>query len=396
MTVLSLQNTAAPESLCKQKGLQATPSPFEVLSKFTVFTDSHQKAWWEKTGRLLNKILASANYSTSRQFEALTFYSQVLIPRLGPYPASFRSAITRSGLPLEFSVNYQQHGGVDPVVRIGFEPVSAESGTQRDVYNQLPVLDLLKCLDQLKIPGFDDSLFRHFLACHTLSDAERDILTRKKMEGSSLTSQSAFGFDLRPDVVSVKGYTFPALKCHAGERSFGDLISQSIEPLSQSMGHFASFDLVNDYLQETNGYSQAAFWSFDCVDPRRSRLKLYSSSNEVAWFKIKEIWTLGGRLDSATVKKGLEYLWQLWQLTRVEEGHRAFTGGFDDGRDSTPTPMVWNYEMRTADSAPICKFYFPIHGENDGRIVRGVSQFLSNIGLPQYGNDYECTVKEYL
>jgi DMATS type aromatic prenyltransferase len=396
MTVSSLPNPETPESLCKQKALQATSSAYEILSKFTVFSDSHQKAWWEKTGRLLNKILVSANYSTSRQFEAMTFYSQVLIPRLGPYPASFRSAITRSGLPLEFSVNYQQNGGVDPVVRIGFEPVSAESGTQNDLYNQVPVLDLLKALEQLKIPGFNDSLFRYFLTCHTLSDTERGVLTRKKMEGSNLTSQSAFGFDLRPDVVSVKGYTFPALKCHTGGRSFGELIADSIEPLSQSMGHFPAFDLVNDYLQETNGYSQAAFWSFDCVDPAKSRLKLYSSSNEVVWSKIKEIWTLGGRLDSPTVKKGLEYLSQLWQLTKVEEGHRAFTGGFDDGKDSTPTPMVWNYEMKTGEPAPVSKFYFPIHGENDGRIVRGVSQFLRDIELPQYGKDYERIVQDYL
>ncbi|RAH51240.1 putative tryptophan dimethylallyltransferase [Aspergillus brunneoviolaceus CBS 621.78] len=384
-----------PASLCKQTTLTSTPTPYEILSKYTVFPDAHQKAWWEKTGQLLNKVLISANYNTSRQFEALTFYTQVLIPHLGPYPFAFRSAITRSGLPLEFSVNYQQKGGAEPVVRIGYEPVSAESGTEKDLYNQLPVLDLLKRLEEVQIPGFDASLFHHFLEHHTLSATDKDSLTRNKMEGSNLTSQSAFGFDLRPQAVSVKGYTFPGFKCHASGRSFGKLFAESIQPIADRIGHFPSFDKVNEYLEETNGYSQVAFWSFDCVDPAKSRLKLYSSSNEVVWSKIEEIWTLGGRADTSTVKEGLKYLSQLWQLTKVEEGHRAFTGGFDDGKDSTPTPMVWNYEMKAGEEIPVTKFYFPIHGENDAKIVRGVAQYLSDIGLVEYGEGYEETVRDY-
>ncbi|KKK12912.1 hypothetical protein P175DRAFT_0528284 [Aspergillus ochraceoroseus IBT 24754] len=395
MTVTNVNDSQCVIAKSKVSSETAAQTPFDILTRYYVFPDEHQKNWWEKTGALLGKVLASANYSVSRQFEALTFYGQVLIPLLGPYPLSFRSAITRSGLPVEFSVNYQQRGEVDPVVRIGFEPVAMASGTPSDPYNQIPISTLLDRLKQLDLPGFDDDLFQHFLTMHTLSAAEREVMAQKKMEGSDLTSQAAFGFDLKPNTISVKGYTFPALKCHAQGSGFGTVISESIKPLENRIGHFDSFDMVNDYLEETNGYSQFAFWSFDCGDPAQSRLKLYSSHNDVVLSKIEEIWTLGGRSTSPTVQKGLEYLRELWELTKLSEGHRAFTGGFDDGKDSTPTPMVWNYEMKVGEPAPLTKFYFPIHGEKDKDVVQGLAQFLVKIGLSKYGEDYEQVVRDY-
>jgi DMATS type aromatic prenyltransferase len=396
MTVETHENLPSVPAKPKSRDPVALASPFEVLDKYQTFQDIHQKTWWEKTGLLLSKVLVSANYSLARQYEALIFYREVLLPLMGPNPQTFRSAITRSGLPVEFSVNYQQRGETEPVVRIGFEPVLAASGTDEDLYNQKPVSLLLEQLERLNIPGFDASLLEHFLERHTVSASERAKLTQNKMVGSDLTSQYAFGFDLKLGAMSVKGYTFPALKCHASGRDFGVVIADSVNSIKDQIGSFPSFDMVNDYMKETDGYSQFAFWSWDCVKPTSSRLKLYSSNNDVFWPKIEEIWTLGGRVDTPTVRKGLEYLSQLWSFTKVAEGRRDFTGGFDDGKDSTPTPMVWNYEMQLGNPIPLTKFYFPIHGENDQKIIRGIAQFLIDIGLTTLGESYEKTVQDYL
>jgi len=386
----------APQIVPATKGTFPTSTTFDVLSRYYLFPNSHQRVWWEKTGRLLDKVLASAGYNTARRLEALTFYLQSLIPLLGPHPHAFRSAITRSGLPLEFSVNYQQKANVEPVVRIGFEPVAEASGTELDQYNQKPIIDLLDQLEKLKIPGFDTSLFRYFLDAHTINDEEKEKLKENKIEGSDLTSQAAFGFDLKEDAVSVKGYTFPAMKCTLNKRDFGEFIAESINPLSEKMGSMPSFDMVNSYLRESNGYSQFAFWSFDCVDPNKSRLKLYSSHNSVVWSKVEEIWTLGGRAKSPVVQEGLKYLKELWGLTKLSEGRRDFTGGFDDGNDATASPMVWNYEMKKGEEIPLTKFYFPIHGENDQKIITGLAEFMCRIGLSKYGENYEATVQHYL
>ncbi|KAJ5715316.1 Aromatic prenyltransferase DMATS type [Penicillium malachiteum] len=396
MTIKQTQNPTVQATLVKGDSPGALSNAYDVLSRYYLFADSNQKAWWEKTGCLLDKILASAGYSLARRLEALTFFSQVLIPSLGAYPNEFRSAITRSGLPLEFSVNYQQKGGVDPVVRIGYEPVGAEFGTKKDPYNQTAITDLLNTLDKQNIPEYDGWLFRYFLEAHTLNAADKELLKKKKIEGSELTSQAAFGFDLKENAVSVKGYTFPAMKCTINGKGFGDVIAESIKPLTAKMGPIPSFDMVNSYLEETNGYSQFAFWSFDCAESGSSRLKLYSSHNSVVWSKVEEIWTLGGRAKSPVVQEGLKYLKELWQLTKLSEGQRDFSGGFDDGQDSTASPMVWNYEMKKGEETPLTKFYFPIHGESDKNVITGLAEFLCRIGLSKFGGNYEATVQHYL
>ncbi|KAJ5629083.1 DMATS type aromatic prenyltransferase, partial [Penicillium lividum] len=370
-------------------------TPYAVLSRFNRFGTPHEQDWWKKTGRLLSKVLEAAQYSQDRQYEALLFYSQVLIPRLGPYPSVFRSAITRSGLPLEFSVNYQQHSVAGHVVRIGLEPVAEASGTTKDPYNQKPIIELLDKLEKLGPPGFNVSLFNHFLEAHTLSEQESQELGADARPGTILTSQAAFGFDLQPETISVKGYTFPGLKTQVKGQGFGSIINKSLIPLKESIGPFPAFDLVDAYMAATDGYSQFAFWSFDCADNKKARLKLYSAHNSVLWSKIQEIWTLGGRVDTPVVQKGLDYLRELWRLTGISEGDRAFTGGFDDGKDATPTPMVWNYEMRVGEAMPLTKFYFPVHGENDERIIRGLAKFLAHIGLVSDGNNLENVIQGF-
>ena len=380
-----------------QKGAWSDEAtPYAVLSRFCTFSTPHEQEWWNKTGRLLSKILAAAHYSPERQYEALLFYSQVLIPRLGPYPSSFRSAITRSGLPVEFSINYQQRSAAGNVVRIGFEPVAEASGTPKDPHNRNPIVELLEKLEKLSPPGFNSKLFHHFLKTQTLSEQESLELGAEARPGTILTSQAAFGFDLQPDTISVKGYTFPGLKTQVSGQGFGSIINKSLVPLKESLGAFPGFDLVDAYLEATNGYSQFAFWSFDCAEDTKARLKLYSAHNSVVWSKVEEIWTLGGRVDTPVVQRGLEYLRELWHLTGISEGDRAFTGGFDDGKDATPTPMVWNYEMRVGEPFPLTKFYFPVHGENDERIIRGLAKFLGHIGLVADGDNLEHNIQDFL
>lgn len=369
-----------------------------VAAKLDVtFNDSNQQMWWQKTAPLFAAVLESANYSPAMQEIYLCFHAQTLIPRMGPYPQRFRSAVTRSGLPLEFSVNYQQNGSVDPTVRIGFEPVGKASGSMEDPYNQIALDDLLKHLNGLNLQGYCSTLFEHFIDSHTVNATERTQLEGKKLEGSDLSlSQTAIGFDLKNGTVAVKGYSFPALKCKATGKGFGQLFRDSIQPVLALTGPLPSLDTVNTYMEETNGFSKWSFFSWDCVAPSKTRFKLYSSTNEVVWSKVEEIWTLGGRIESPVVMQGLAYLHRLWHLLQIHEGHRAFTGGFDDGTDATPTPIIWNYEIKPNNPTPITKFYFPIHGDNDLIVVQGLAKFLEEIGLVAQGRSYEETVNRYL
>lgn len=99
-------------------------TPFEVVTEEINLKTDNDRIWWQKAGTMLAKVLDSAEYTREEQHKYLKFYADVLLPHMGSYPQTFRSSITRSGLPIELSVNYQQSGR-PLVVRIGFEPLSA-------------------------------------------------------------------------------------------------------------------------------------------------------------------------------------------------------------------------------------------------------------------------------
>jgi DMATS type aromatic prenyltransferase len=128
-----------------------TSTPFDILNKYISFPTLDQEQWWKATAPLLSRILAASGYPLEHQYQYLTFHHAQIVPRLGPYPARFTSGVTRSGLPIEFSMNYQQHDSSNPMVRIGLEPVDSYSGTERDPFNQAPATDLVHALARMGI-----------------------------------------------------------------------------------------------------------------------------------------------------------------------------------------------------------------------------------------------------
>ncbi|RAK76606.1 putative tryptophan dimethylallyltransferase [Aspergillus fijiensis CBS 313.89] len=370
-------------------------SPFEGLSKELNLKSDEERLWWEKTGVMLSRVLSSASYTRDEQLQYLQFYAQALLPLLGPYPQSFRSSITRSGLPLELSINYQQQEK-PLVVRIGFEPLNALSGTPKDPFNCLPASELLSSLAQLRIPGYDEQIWHQVIQDHTVSQAEQGALQGVDLEAGYIRSQTAFGFDLkREGKIAVKGYSFPALKCKVTGQSMAQLMATSIANLTPLIDCSPAFATVDAYLREV-GYDDRSFFSWDFVDPARSRLKLYTGSNSVTWEKLAEVWTLGNRVQSPTVARGLEYLRQLWDRMQLAAGERDIVVAFDDQQStSKATPLLWNYEMRAGNPTPLTKLYFPVHGESDWKVITAVADFLCHIGLERHGQGYVEKVKSY-
>lgn len=106
------------------------------------------------------------------------------------------------------------------------------------------------------------------------------------------------------------------------------MICDSVTSFPADLGPLVhSLDLVNDYMTESGGYSKFAFCSWDCVAPEKARLKVYSSTNDVTFSKVAEVWTLNGRVTDASSMQGLDYLQRLWTLLELREGHYSFTGG---------------------------------------------------------------------
>ncbi|KAJ5339116.1 hypothetical protein N7452_005844 [Penicillium brevicompactum] len=374
-------------------------TPTEVIASTWVFPTEDQAQWWQDTGPLLERFLQAASYNAPTQYQCLLFFIQHLIPALGPYPQRWRSTISRSGLPIEFSLNFQKNS--KQLVRIGFEPVGILSGTASDPFNSIPIADMITRLRQLPLlKGFDPLDFNALNTSCQLSQAETDALQAPGYESIPLKSQAAFGFDLlRDGNIVVKGYIFPHLKARATGVKMATLISETVHRFDTEAQFLKSFLLVHDYMKESSGYNEYTFLSCDCLDRSKQRLKLYGAHTEVVWAKIAEMWTLGGRLsDEPEIQRGLEILQQFWNMLKLHEGNRPFAGGFDDGSrlegdDQIASPIIWNYELHPGHSWPVPKFYFPVHAENDQLVASALAGFFGYLGWEVEARSYADTFR---
>jgi DMATS type aromatic prenyltransferase len=312
-----------PKGTSLQSTKIAQPEIYTALAKSIDFKNDAEEKWWTSTAPLLAKILDSAGYTLAQQCQFLTLYNTLMIPNFGPYPHTWHSSITHSGLPVEFSVNYQCDK--QPTVRIGFEPASSISGTARDPYNMITVSNALNTMSRLNFMGFDSSLFHTLVSTLTLSDTESNLLDGAKLEGSKFKTQAAFGLDLKGQDVTVKTYLYPALKCKVSATALSELLDTAITQYANVPSCAQALSLVNEYMHQGNCYNQYSFIGFDCVDSSKSRLKVYGALLDITWNKVEELWTLGGRMASSEMnKKGLEYMRTLWEyLTpdRVSSRH---------------------------------------------------------------------------
>lgn len=383
--------------VCAIQGISATTSigngtpqvAAEVLTSYFDFSSYDQEQWWQDTGCMFARLLAATGYDIHAQYRYLLFFIKHLLPALGPYPLRWRSTITPTGLPIEYSLNFQKHGR--PLARIGFEPLSYLSGSIKDPYNKISVGDMLSQLAKVRLNNFDNQIFNHFLNDFELSRKEEDALqTEGGISGKgTVRSLGAFGFDLKDGEVAVKGYVFCGLKNRATGTPVGELISDSVRKLESKMRCWDSFSILNEYMDEDDAWNEYTFISWDCVDTTHSRLKFYGVHKAVSWQRIKDMWTLGGRIaNSPTNRTGLELLERMWSLLQITEGDRHYQGGFANDYGGKTSPIIWNYELNRGNPHPVPKFYFPVHGENDLRVTDSITEFFISLGWEDHAREY--------
>lgn len=368
-----------------QVGVQhASTHQFDLLDKYMVCPIDSQREWWKRTGPLLASLMSSAGYSEQSQCQYLMFFYTSVVPFLGPYPQKFPSAMTHNELPLELSINFQQTDSSRSIVRVAVEPITSVSGTKQDPYNLSPIRDFLDRLERLNPEGYDNRLFEHFYPKHTLNEKECLDLQAKD-ESIRELSQVAFGFDLKPDNISVKGYTFPGVKCLATGEEMSNVVIESIQEYLGDEDRHNTLGLIKEYIDTTDSKANFGFvYSHDCVVPKKSRHKLYGRTKDLSWNQVQEIWTFGGRVDSTESNLGLEYLEKLWKMLKITDEHPS------------GLHLVWNYETKAGLKVPATKIYFPVYGMNDQENVRAIADYLRQIGLAVHGNVYEENVQNLL
>lgn len=322
-------------------------------------------------------MLSSANYTPTQHSKHLEFFSQWVIPLLGPKPRyingkcvpTFKSYMCDDHTPVEFSLAWKSDNS-KPMVRLSIEPLptDVQADQSQIVQYGLFVLDNLQQTFQYPMSAFanyfvmDASLFFNILKTIGFSNNQK---------GPVIVSNIFLGFDLLPFQAQLKAYCVLSSSLDVVEKRA--LVSKVISAYARDTAASA----ILAYFQ-----SKSADWrstyspdpiiiGVDCTGTDDARIKIYIRYKVTDFDQIVDQFTLGGRVPvSLACIAALRDLWC------------RFVGKDSDPfiRSSDTSGILFYYEFNTLKSLPSVKVYMPVRlmGKNDQAIVETTADWLGN------------------
>lgn len=339
----------------------------------------HERYWWRTSGYALAVLLSHAGYSSRVQYQNLEFFAVVVAPSLGAAPKPpldakpWKSFMTDDGNPIELSWDWHT-GTKSPTIRFSIEPVGLHAGTPIDPENRYAASEFRQAL--LRSPvGANFEWYDHFnkqFDCRGTVDAPAQ-------EGHS--SQSFFAFDLADGVITSKAYFFPGFKARATGQMNLTVISQAIVTAPyctpdklKALSIFQEF--TTDYLKQMPEMDMLAI---DLVDPMASRLKIYFRIRETSFSSVQNTMTLGNRIRTPELVRGLQNLKRLWDAVLERNGFP----------EDAPLPKIghrtagilYNVEFHVGSTVPKVKIYIPVrhYASSDKNIMHGLDEYLCHV-----------------
>lgn len=187
------------------------------------------------------------------------------------------------------------------MIRTSFEPIGPLAGTDADPFNSQETNRWIRHLEtQGLVAGLDLEWYRHF-ATHALPS---------KRDGVQMTDQLNFelasgaGTFVTRDVDLVKGpiikmYIFPGLRAQQMGVSNLEVITKAVRNLPVEQYDALRPEPMLEYLKEAKGKwdMDVGIFSFDLVEPKQSRIKIYTRAPHTSIDYLMDALTLGGRYD---------------------------------------------------------------------------------------------------
>ncbi|KAL5332454.1 aromatic prenyltransferase [Aspergillus crustosus] len=363
--------------------IAATPHPSASESQAT--SNEDEDLWLCATAPILFRLLDHANYNSQSKSWYRSFYSQSIVPALGPRPQPtnipfWRSFMTDDHSPIEYSWNFTAQQ--ETTVRFAIEPINSLAGSAKDPFNQIAPGKFLEQIALLN-PEVDLTWYYTFAEAFYVEPG----ITERTGQRLPTTSQAFVGFDLnRQGKLLPKVYMMPTVKAAQTGLSPGEIVLTALQRLElQGANILTAWNVVQDYIRSkpTGSEPTVEMVSFDCIHPRShsSRIKIYVRSPHMSLSVAKDMYTLGGRIVGDDTAKSLEALEQLWRLSlnvapdvgenkeippRNERHANHRTGG-----------VIFNYELTPGSAVPEPKLYIPVrhYAPNDRAISEGIAAF---------------------
>ncbi|KHN94378.1 dimethylallyl tryptophan synthase GliD1 [Metarhizium album ARSEF 1941] len=376
------------------------------LSKLLPPRNSDEDFWWKKTGPHLAAMLEAAQYSPERQYDALLFHYHWIVPYLGKALDTFSerqwsSVLGVEGLPIEYSWKWNS-ATKKPEVRYGVEPIGRFSGTELDPLNHDATRELLHRL-KVAIPSLDTSMVDHFVS--TFYDANRFEYAQQTKAGVPTSTTLMIAVEFKGVQPMLKTYILPRKLGQTLGRIPMSLFKDSLSILDFKS---AAQQSVYDFLESnTEGRLLNVFLvAVDNVAPVESRLKLYCHTPRTNFKSVREIMTLGGRIDVPEAKfqdlktliasaTGLTPDFAEDAEIPLRAQHKNVEVAFAD-MPILLHGMMYYFDIGARGTLPDVKLYLLVrnYGPGDNSLADGITAWMKQHGRGQYCEGYVSMVHE--
>ncbi|QYT03375.1 hypothetical protein H0G86_010338 [Trichoderma simmonsii] len=345
--------------------------------------DVNSLIWNDDIGSMLTDMLTMAAYPVHSMVMHTEFFRKSVSPSLGFHPSAteaphiWKSFMTDDHTPVELSWCWSAAKDT-PKVRYSVEAISRLAAQGTDLVNAAANVRLLG--DSLSIaPDMDLYLHRHFR--NLLSFRHITQQTDATLQREVPQSQCFIAFDLLEKGMVVKQYYLPGQTAVREGSSNWNIIKDVTRKLSGPAAPLlASFDVLVSFIESLPAESQATveILAIDCLEPIKSRLKVYIRTVDTTFHSVLNMLTLGGKSPkSGEEVNSLRDLWisvfginpnsfDMYQPLPAKV-HR--TGG-----------MLYYFELKANEVLPKSKVYLPVrhYAQNDDQIAKGLSNYLEH------------------
>lgn len=348
--------------------------------------------WLQSTGAILARMLHKAGYSPKALQYHLDFFRKYVAPAMGRRPRpdggphGWQSFMTDDYTPIELSWSWKE-GDTLPAVRYAIEPIGHWAGTVFDPLNMRAARDCIR-KSQPALSGLNLDWLKFFSKELVATDTDNfDIYSNA--DSDILGTQVFTAYDLGDEKTALKAYFIPTLKATLTGQSNFQLIRRTISKLIIQQPSLAkSFAVLSDWMDSRQDI-KGEILAIDCVNPSKSRIKIYIRSRETSFDSVADVMTMGGLLTKDGTDKALASLKDLWGRV-LSLGSGFSTSASLESRGHRTAGILYYFELKPGASLPTSKVYIPAkhYGINDLEVARGLSGFLKARGNVFAEDDY--------
>ncbi|KAF5659335.1 4-O-dimethylallyl-L-tyrosine synthase [Fusarium denticulatum] len=275
------------------------PSAWSIASQW-LDPGAQSAPWWKLVGSQLCLLAQEAHHPIEKQFEIILFFYAKVLPSVGPLntggklnsPSRYTSLLTDDGTPFEYSWKWNSSTS-SPEIRYCIEAIGPHTGSPTDPYNYLETEKLVTQGLASCVPGLNLTWFHHFVKAFVID--QRQVASQNP-NAPKASMFVAFEHVLKG--VVVKAYFLPSTEVGSGGPPTIETFASAARGV---LINAAALDAALDYVKNNAmGMDRVPdMLAVDCIDPTRSRLKLYVSSTATSFASIVSVMTLGGKISES-------------------------------------------------------------------------------------------------